>query len=153
MKKLFYILVITTLISCSGNEDNMPQLTVPELTTLALSNITETMAQSGGDITSDGGAEIITKGVVWSTSQNPTIDLETKTMDGIGVGSFESNLSNLTSNTSYYVRAFASNSVGTTYGNELMFTTQTNQYIAMYPTGTVFCNNIVTEVVDVINPD
>lgn len=152
MKKLFYILVITTFISCSGDEDNITQPTVPELTTLALSNITETMAQSGGNITSDGGAEITSRGIVWSTAQNPTIDLETKTMDGIGVGTFESNLSNLTSNTSYYVRAYASNSVGTAYGNELTFTTQTNPYIAMYPIGTVFCNNAVTAVADVTNP-
>jgi uncharacterized protein (TIGR02145 family) len=62
--------------------------------------------------------------VVWSTSQNPTVSLSTKTNDGIGLGTFNSNISGLSPNTTYYVRAYASNSAGTGYGNEVSFKTQ-----------------------------
>jgi hypothetical protein len=78
---------------------------------------------SGGNITSDGGASITARGVVWSTAQNPTIALSTKTSNGTGVGNFVSNISGLTPNTTYYVRAYATNSMGTAYGNEITFTT------------------------------
>jgi hypothetical protein len=60
---------------------------------------------------------------VWSTSQNPTIALSTKTSDGTGSGTFTSNISSLAANTTYYVKAYATNSVGTSYGNEITFTT------------------------------
>ena len=78
--------------------------------------------------------------------------MSTKTTDGSGTGTFTSNIIGLTANTQYYVRAYATNSVGTSYGNEVSFTTLTPNYAAMYPTGTVFCNNVVTAVVDVTNP-
>lgn len=125
---------------------------LPVLTTSAISNITQNTASSGGNITSDGGGAITSRGVVWSTTQNPTIELSTKTTDGSGNGTFNSNITNLTPNTQYYVRAYATNSAGTGYGNELLFTTQTIPNANLYPTGTVFCNNIATAVVDVINP-
>lgn len=137
-----------------GNEINFTTASIqlPVLTTTAISNIGQTTSVSGGTISSDGGGAITARGVVWGTSQNPTVTLSTKTIDGSGTGAFSSNITGLTANTQYYVRAYATNGVGTAYGNELTFTTQTNIYVAMYPTGTVFCNNVVTAVVDVINP-
>ncbi|MFA5818585.1 MAG: FISUMP domain-containing protein [Bacteroidales bacterium] len=96
---------------------------VPTLTTTAASSITSTTATSGGNITSDGGAAVTARGVCWSTSANPTTALSTKTTDGTGTGSFTSSLTNLSANTTYYVRAYATNSVGTAYGSNLSFTT------------------------------
>lgn len=98
-------------------------IVLPTLQTTAVTAINTTVAVSGGNITSDGGATVTAKGVVWGTSQNPTIALSTKTTDGTGLGSFVSNISNLTANTTYYVRAYATNSLGTSYGNEINFTT------------------------------
>ena len=98
--------------------------TVPVVSsTTPISSITQTTAISGGDITSDGGASITARGVVWSTSPLPTIDLTTKTTNGTGIGTFTSTLSGLIGNTTYYVRAYATNSQGTTYGTQVSFTT------------------------------
>jgi uncharacterized protein (TIGR02145 family) len=137
-----------------GNEINFTTASIqlPVLTTTAISNIGQTTSVSGGTISSDGGGAITARGVVWSTSQNPTVALSTKTTDGSGIGTFISNIISLSTNTQYYVRAYATNGVGTAYGNELTFTTQTNIYAAMYPIGTVFCNSVVTAIVDVTNP-
>lgn len=135
-----------------GNEMTFSTLlALPTLTTENMTNILAMSAESGGNITSDGGAEVTSRGVVWSTAQNPTVELETKTEDGTGIGTFESSLLNLTPNTLYYVRAYATNSIGTAYGNELTFTT--TDYASLYPDGTVFCNNNVTTVVEVVNPN
>ncbi len=137
-----------------GNEINFTtsSIQLPALTTTAISNISQTTSTSGGTISSDGGGAVTARGVVWGTSQNPTVALTTKTIDGSGIGAFTSNITNLSPNTQYYVRAYATNSAGTAYGNEASFTTLTPNYAAMYPTGTVFCNNVVTAVVDVTNP-
>ncbi len=96
---------------------------LPTLTTTAVSGITTNSAISGGTITNDGGGAVTARGVVWSTSQNPTITLTTKTSDGTGTGSYTSNLTNLTQNTTYYIRAYAINSSGTAYGNPISITT------------------------------
>ncbi len=96
---------------------------LPVLTTSSLSSITSNSATSGGNISSDGGAAITARGVVWSTSSNPTIALSTLTTNGTGSGSFTSNISSLTASTTYYVRAYATNSTGTSYGNEISFAT------------------------------
>jgi hypothetical protein len=129
---------------------------LPTLTTTAVASITTNSAITGGTITADGGGAITARGVVWSTTQNPTIALTTKTTDGSGTGAYTSNLSNLIPNTIYYLRAYATNSAGTTYGNQISFTTSTINYATMYPTGTVFCYDsgvkVVTAIVDVTNP-
>ena len=96
---------------------------IPILTTNNIQSITSNSALTGGTISSDGGSPVINRGVVWSTSQNPTISLTTKTSDGSGIGTFNSNISGLSPNTTYYLRAYASNSAGTGYGNEITFTT------------------------------
>ncbi|MFZ0283018.1 MAG: FISUMP domain-containing protein [Bacteroidales bacterium] len=93
------------------------------LTTTIPSSVTQTTAVSGGDITLDGGGAITGRGVCWSTTANPTTALTTKTSDGTGTGTFTSNIAGLTTNTKYYLRAYAINSAGTAYGNELDFTT------------------------------
>jgi uncharacterized protein (TIGR02145 family) len=95
---------------------------VPTLTTVAVTSITLTTAVSGGTITADGSGAITARGVVWSTTTGPTI-AGSKTTDGTGIGTFASTLTPLNPGTTYYVRAYATNSAGTAYGNELSFTT------------------------------
>ena len=95
---------------------------VPTLTTTAATSITSTTASSGGSNISDGGASITFKGVCWSTSQNPTT-ANSNTNDGTGTANFTSSITGLSPNTTYYVRAYAFNSVGTGYGNQISFTT------------------------------
>ena len=98
--------------------------TIPTgVTTNTISSITQTTATGGGNSTNDGGATITSKGVCWSnTTSSPTI-INSKTSDGSGIGSFTSSLSGLTANTTYYVRAYATNSAGTSYGPVTSFTT------------------------------
>ncbi|MCH7658220.1 MAG: fibrobacter succinogenes major paralogous domain-containing protein [Bacteroidetes bacterium] len=105
-----------------GSEVTFTTLTIPTISTTSVSSITENSAESGGNITDDGGATVTARGVCWSTSQNPTT-ADSKTTDGSGTGSFTSLLTGLSSETTYYVRAYATNSVGTAYGNEVSFTT------------------------------
>ena len=105
-----------------GSEESFTTLTTPTLTTTAITAITDNSAQSGGNITDNGGATVTARGVCWSTSQNPTT-ADSKTTDGSGTGSFTSSLTGLSSETTYYVRAYATNSVGTAYGNEVSFKT------------------------------
>src|SRR5690606_332382 len=76
----------------------------------------------GGTITSSGGQPVQARGMVWNTSGSPSLS-DNFTSDGSGTGSFTSNLSGLTANTTYYVRAYATNSVGTAYGNEVSIIT------------------------------
>ncbi len=95
---------------------------LPALTTASVSSITQTTAECGGTITSDGGAAVTARGVCWSTNPTPTI-ADNKTIDGSGTGSFISSITALTGNTLYYVRAYATNSAGDGYGNEVSFAT------------------------------
>jgi len=93
----------------------------PTITVAAITNITATSATCGGDISNDGGAAITARGVCWSTTDSlPTI-ASSKTSDGMAVGSFTSTLTGLTMNTKYFVRAYATNSAGTSYGNTISF--------------------------------
>jgi uncharacterized protein (TIGR02145 family) len=92
------------------------------ITTTAATAITETTAVSGGNITNDGGSLITQRGVCYSTSPSPTT-ANTTIISGSGTGSFTSNLTGLTASTTYYVRAYATNSAGTSYGNQVSFTT------------------------------
>ena len=98
-------------------------VTLPTVTTNEITGITNTTATSGGVITSDGDGEIFAKGVVWSRSQNPTFESSFKTDEGSGVDSFTSFLTNLIPGRTYYVRAYATNAVGTAYGAEQEFKT------------------------------
>jgi uncharacterized protein (TIGR02145 family) len=92
------------------------------LTTTSASSITTNSAVSGGNITNNGGGQITERGVCWATSENPTT-ADSKTSDGTGTGSFTSNLTGLSPSTTYYIRAYAVNSAGTSYGNQVYFNT------------------------------
>ncbi len=92
------------------------------ITTTAPSSITTTTATSGGNITADGGSPVTARGICWSTSPSPSVS-NSHTTDGSGNGSFTSAIVGLTINTTYYVRAYATNLVGTSYGNEISFST------------------------------
>ncbi len=123
-----------------GNEITFATNTMgPTIITAAISNITENSAVGGGNITSDGGVAIIARGVCWDTIPNPTIN-SSHTTNGGGMGSFTSNLIGLTAGTTYYVRAYAVNAVGTTYGNEVLFTTN-----ASLPTLTTLVASSITD--------
>jgi hypothetical protein len=98
------------------------KLTMSSITSQAVSSITSTSAIAGGNVSDDGGAFVTARGVCWNTTSDPTI-ANNKTNDGTGTGDFTSSLSNLSPNTTYYVRAYAVNNVGVVYGNEVIFTT------------------------------
>jgi uncharacterized repeat protein (TIGR01451 family) len=96
----------------------------PTVTTAAVSDITTTTASCGGNVTADGGEAVTARGICWSTSENPTTD-DDKTTDGTGTGEFTSEITGLTANTTYHVRAYAANPLGTGYGADVEFTTDT----------------------------
>lgn len=98
----------------------------PTVTTSSITGITYTSAKSGGNVTSDGGAAVTDRGVCYSTSSNPTLS-NSKVLSGSGTGSFTANLTGLSDGTTYYVRAYATNKKGTTYGEQKSFTT--NAYL------------------------
>jgi hypothetical protein len=95
---------------------------IPMVKTALPSNITQTSAKSGGDVTSTGDAPVTARGVCWSINDNPTI-ADSHTTDGLGTGVFESNITDLNPNSLYYVRAYATNSFGTAYGIGVSFWT------------------------------
>ena len=97
------------------------------LTTTAASAVTTTTASSGGIITADGGASVTSRGVCWSTAVSPTI-ADSHTSDGPGTGTFTSIITGLSGGTSYHLRAYATNSTGTFYGNDMPFTTSCGTY-------------------------
>ena len=97
---------------------------VPTLTTTTVSGISLNAANTGGNITADGGTTITSRGLCWSTSSNPTIQ-DNKLTNGNGSGTFTINLTGLQGGTTYYVRAYATNAAGTGYGNLIIFNTST----------------------------
>jgi hypothetical protein len=132
---LLAILVMSTVFfftGCEGEED--PPNSAPTLSTKEISSITGTTAMGGGEVESDGcnskqgnsnttNCQITSKGVCWSTSPGPTVALTTKTDEGPGFYDFETKMTGLTDGTTYFVRAYATNGIGTSYGEEVSFTT------------------------------
>lgn len=124
MNNSFRIIVIPILLlgltlfftSCK------PKPTLAIVTTTSVSGITQITATAGGNVTDDGNAEVTSRGICWSTSQNPTTS-SGKTSDGTGIGMFTSSITGLIPGTTYYVRAYATNSVGTAYGKSRSFAT------------------------------
>ncbi|MFA6401056.1 MAG: FISUMP domain-containing protein [Salinivirgaceae bacterium] len=115
-----------------GNELNFTTTDgFPKLTTTAVTAITATNATSGGTITPNGCYDVTARGICWAATAGPTTN-NSKTTDGSGTGSFTSELAELTPNSTYYVRAYATNSVGTVYGNEVSFTTLTTNTVTDY---------------------
>ena len=102
----------------------------PSVTTSAVTNITRFTATAGGTVTNEGGAPVTERGICWSTSSSPTIS-DNHVSGGTGTGNFTCNMTGLNAGTYYYVRAYATNSQGTSYGSQTTFTT------VAPPTGTI----------------
>jgi len=124
--KIFYVRAYATNAAGTGYGEQVTFTTlegfVPEVTTGNVTNVSATTATCGGNVTGDGNSFVTARGVCWSTFENPTINAH-KTVDGEGLGSFASQLTGLTHSTKYYVRAYATNSEGTAYGEQKSFTT------------------------------
>lgn len=123
MKTNIFLISLTGIIlllvsSCKKEEP----ATIPVLSTSEVTGVTGITALCGGVITSDGGAAVIAYGVCWSTNINPTIT-GFKTVQNTQWGQFASSISGLTPGVTYHVRAYATNSVGTAYGSDIIFTT------------------------------
>ena len=132
-------------VRCLLGEGSNTTSQLPTVTTTVVSNIAATSATCGGNVTSDGGASVTARGVCWSTSSNPTIS-DSHTEDGTGTGNFTSSLTGLTTSITYYVRAYATNSWGTAYGNEVIFTTVNVQPCPNTPTLTDIDGNVYNTV-------
>jgi uncharacterized protein (TIGR02145 family) len=109
---------------------------IPTLTTTSAGSITATSATTGGNIAFDGGDNVTARGVCWGTSTGPTL-ASSKSSDGTGTGSFTSSITGLNPGITYYVKAYATNSAGTGYGNEITFTTSKNLSLATVTTSAV----------------
>jgi hypothetical protein len=123
MKAMTFLIIfmgIIIFLTTDCTEETPIELVI--LSTEPVADITPTTATSGGTLTFIGSAEIFTNGVCWNTTGNPST-ADSKTVDGIGNPQFASRLSGLIAGTKYYVRAYATNSVGTAYGDDLTFTT------------------------------
>jgi len=112
---LWFLIFTGILHSCKKGD-------IPVLTTAVITDITTTSVLTGGNIVSDGGSEITSRGICWNTTSNPTIANQ-RTLNGNGAGSFISNITLLMPGTYYTIRAYATNRAGTGYGNELSFVT------------------------------
>ena len=120
---LLVVAMVLVIVGCKKDPEEVPEEKLATLTTNQVENITQTAAACGGNVTDDGGAKVTARGICWSTSKEPTTNDNT-TYNGSGTGSFTSNISGLTSGTTYYVRAYAVNNKGTAYGEERSFTTE-----------------------------
>jgi len=107
-------------IFCNGYGGEILQ--PPNVVTAAVTDIGNTSAACGGEVTSDGGSDVTARGVCWSTSANPTV-ADGHTSDGTGTGSFVSAIAGLSADTTYHVRAYAINAIDTAYGADDEFTT------------------------------
>ncbi len=122
LKKIFLSTIVFIFIfSCEENSTGSI-VELPDVITNSVTEITTTSAKCGGKILDDGGAEITDRGVCWCRDEFPTINDKT-TCDGCGTGSFISTITDLISETDYYVRAYAKNDAGTNYGDVIEFTT------------------------------
>lgn len=130
---LYFCTLILILYSCKRN-------CPPEVKTATVSQITTTSAVSGGEVTDDCGSDVISRGVCWNTTGDPEIN-DSRTTDGTGTGTFTSNITGLTANTPYYVRAYATNEEGTGYGEEITFT---SGEVTLATITTVAVNQITT---------
>ena len=123
-KSIFFLFLslFGSMLFILGCKESVDGPTIPTISTTIISEITTRSAKGGGKITDDGGSFITERGICWGLNPNPIID-NNKTNDGIGSGEFVSSIGQLVSGTKYYVRAYAINSIGVSYGDELTFTT------------------------------
>lgn len=135
----YYLRAYATNSNGTSYGDNVTIKTIdyskPSVTTQNVTDITANSITIGGNVTQDGGSNVTARGVCWSTSSNPTVS-GSHTTDGSGTGSFTSTITGLTQNTTYYVRAYATNSKGTSYGDTKQITT-TKPYYLISEGGTV----------------
>ncbi len=122
MKKFSLFAICVMMCLLAGCEQNVPAISEPLVTTIDATQISLRTAIVGGSVTDDGGSEVVERGICYSTSANPSIS-DKKIACGNGLGEFICNLTNLEKATRYYVRAYATNCVGTSYGEEVKFTT------------------------------
>jgi hypothetical protein len=130
LSTIYYVRAYATTSAGTGYGEQKIFVTrngIPTLTTAEVTGIMANSATCGGTVTDDGGLEVIAKGVCWSMNPNPTMS-DSHSSDGTGLGDFVSNLTSLTPNTTYYVRAYATNSYVTVYGNQRSFTTELPSY-------------------------
>ena len=121
LKSIVFVLLTSTWFavnSCKDDDVAVP----PTVATENVTQVSQTNAVSGGVVVKDGGSQVTVRGVVWNTSPGPT-GANSYTQNGSGTGAFVSNLTGLTENTKYYVRAYAINGAGVGYGPEISFTT------------------------------
>ena len=148
--KTYYVRAYATNSAGTGYGPEVAFTTLvdlPVVTTTAVTGIDKTAAVSGGAVTYDGGGTVTARGLAWGTSANPTI-AGTKIDGGTGLGIFVSNLSGLLKFTTYHVRAYATNSNGTAYGDDIQFTTLADiqtwnipgDYVAASYPGTAFAD-------------
>jgi uncharacterized protein (TIGR02145 family) len=148
---LFFVLI---MVSCVGfifwkkaiffpEEEKQELSSLPTIETVPVFSVFQRDALSGGTISSDGGLEILEKGIVWSTNQNPDISLSTKTNEGGNSSNFNSTISNLLPGTRYYVRAYATNSIGTAYGQEQTFVTEREAVVNLPQLTTRYISSIM----------
>ena len=120
------------------NVNENPGYDKPVVETSPVREITGTTVLGGGVVTSDAGGEIIERGVCWDRQSNPTVS-GTHVVAGTGLGTFTCEITGLTPNTTYHVRAYAINSVGIGYGEDLSFTTVSHTYVDLgLPSGTLW---------------
>ena len=136
MKRFYFAIILLSLffVGCKPEVEN------PTVVTQEVTDVTTNTAKIIYNIVDDGGAEVTSRGVCWDTIQNPTID-DNNTNEGVGIGTFTSELIDLASQTTYYVRAYAVNSVGVSYGEEISFVTLADEIEEEV--------EIVTETIDV----
>ncbi len=124
-----YFFIVFSLFACDNREtEEVLVITLPTVATSETTEIQITSAVGGGEITDDGNSTILAKGVCWSTSPAPTL-ADNFTENGLGTASFTSEITDLLENTTYYLRAYATNAEGTGYGEEITFTTEIDHIV------------------------
>jgi len=122
MKKQIYLFALAVVMAIPFSSCKKDKSDPPAVSTTAVTSITGTTAVSGGNVTSEGSSAVTARGVCWSTNASPTIT-DSKTTDGTGLGTYTSNVTGLTPGTVYHLRAYATNSDGTQYGDDVTFST------------------------------
>jgi hypothetical protein len=121
--RFLIMILISAIVSMIFFSNCKKDAQLPTVVTTEISLVTDSSAVSGGIVTSDGGAKVITRGVIWSPYELLFFGWNSQTSDGEGTGVFVSSLSDLDPATEYYYQAYATNSVGTAFGEKLVFTT------------------------------